>query len=409
MISLNGIVQLFGLPFRLLWCLLKYPFFGGINGIYKNNLRNTLKLTFYRFGMKISVKDSAYLTPTSSQSVIDKLKSLYPKLTNLNSYGKSFDKQSIWLVEAENRSKSDPIIIYLHGGGYFMNTAPDQLESVLSIYHLLEKDKREKTSVLVLDYSLACRGHYIGSQLYELAATYANLDLDGNNNIILLGDSAGGHLAITFLQYLKQEKEPKLPWPKSTILISPWLKVIPDTNQYNPGSSYVDNDDYDMLHSSCFQDIVRQDLLLGGTNPADMLISPGNLPYKSSDWSEIPTFNAKGFSTFVILGEREVMRDEILKWLKYAVRSPIQHNQDSQGTFNSKVHEYKSNGDKEAYIEIVVEAWGIHDAAMFFENEIIKSLEEKPQLKLSQVDDKKYFGVVRTTKFLNRVLRVEQG
>lgn len=103
------------------------------------------------------------------------------------------------------------------------------------------------------------------------------------------------------------------------------------------------------------------------------------------------------------------MRDEILKWLKYAVRSPIQHNQDSQGTFNSKVHEYKSNGDKEAYIEIVVEAWGIHDAAMFFENEIIKSLEEKPQLKLSQVDDKKYFGVVRTTKFLNRVLRVEQG
>lgn len=79
-----------------------------------------------------------------------------------------------------------------------MNTAPDQLESVLSIYHLLEKDKREKTSVLVLDYSLACRGHYIGSQLYELAATYANLDLDGNNNIILLGDSAGGHLAITF-------------------------------------------------------------------------------------------------------------------------------------------------------------------------------------------------------------------
>lgn len=85
--------------------------------------------------------------------------------------------------------------------------------------------------------------------------------------------------------------------------------------------------------------------------------------------------------------------------MKYAVRSPIQHNQDSQGTFNSKVHEYKSNGDKEAYIEIVVEAWGIHDAAMFFENEIIKSLEEKPQLKLSQVDDKNTLGLSELQSF----------
>lgn len=167
---------------------------------------------------------------------------MYPKFTNLNSYGKSFDKQSIWLVEAENRSKSDPVIIYLHGGGYFINTTPDQLESVLSIYRLLEKDKRERTSVLVLDYSSACHGHCIGSQLYGLAATYAKLDLDGNNNINLLGDSAGDHLAITFLQYLKQEKEPKLPWPKSTVLISPWVKLVGDKEQFTEGHSYHDNE-----------------------------------------------------------------------------------------------------------------------------------------------------------------------
>ncbi|KAG5418512.1 hypothetical protein I9W82_004040 [Candida metapsilosis] len=359
MISLSGILQLFLLPVKLLWCMIKYPIFGGIEGIYKNNLRNSLKLTLFQSGMKFSVEDSAYLTAKSTQDVIDKLKPKYPKSTNLQNYGCKFDKQSIWLVEAEDRDKANPIIIYCHGGGYFMNTAPDQIESMLSIYHLLEDRVRKRTSILVLDYSLACHGHYIGTQLYELAATYKKLTTEGNDNLILFGDSAGGHLVITFLQYLKQEQDVKLPWPRSTILISP-------------------------------------------SNPANILISPGNLPYRKSDWKDIPTFNNKNFSTFVLLGEHETMRDEILEWAKYALNSPLKKQPDSKGVLDLKLHEYRSGGVDEAYVEVIVEPWGIHDAVLFFEIDLIKTLEKNPRLSLDKLSDTKYFGMVRVTKFLGK-------
>lgn len=76
--------------------------------------------------------------------MINNLKPIYPRLTNLNNYGKSYDKLNVWLVEAENRTKSDPILIYLHGGGYRLNTNPGQVEALLSAYHLLDEEKRKK-------------------------------------------------------------------------------------------------------------------------------------------------------------------------------------------------------------------------------------------------------------------------
>lgn len=302
-----------------------------------------MKVELCRFALTLSVHDSAYVANRTTQSVIDKLKPLYPKLTNLHNFGKPYDKQSIWLVEAEDRYKSDPIVIYLHGGGFFINTSPLQIESVLSMYHLLNEEKRKKTSILVLDYRLACHGYLVGTQLYELAATYNKLALAGNTNIVLMGDSAGGNLAIAFAQYLKQEKNANLPWPKSTVLISPWVKLVGDKEQFTEGHSYHDNEKYDMLSSHFAKDPKRQAQLLGDRNPVDLLISPGNVPYKTSNWKDIPTFNNKGYSTFVILGEHEVFRDDILEWSKYAVGSPlVPQSQDSHGIFDPKIHEYKS-------------------------------------------------------------------
>ena len=46
-----------------------------------------------------------------------------------------------------------------------------------------------------------------------------------------MGDSAGGNLAITFTQYLRLSNSSNLPYPKSSILISPWVKLIAETYQ----------------------------------------------------------------------------------------------------------------------------------------------------------------------------------
>lgn len=405
MISLDTIFKVFKLPINIACVILKYPFFGGSGLKFKNDLRNSIKLTVVRFVLSLSLKDSVYVAKKSTQQVINGLKPAYPRLTNLNNYGKSYDKLNVWLVEAENRSKSDPIIIYLHGGGYRLNTNPAQVESLLNAYHLLDEEKRRRTSVLVLDYSLTCHGHLVGTQVYELAATYRKLASQGNTNFVLMGDSAGGNLAITFLQYLKQENDPALPWPRSTVLVSPWVKIVPDAYQLTPGHSFYENEKYDMLKGSISRGGERRKGLFGDSNYADLLKSPGNLPYNASDWSDIPTFNNKGYSTFVIFGEHELFRDDICEWTKYALKSPlIVPKQDSKGVFNPKLYEYKSSGNDGAYIDIVLEPWGIHVAPLLFENDVTKQLEKQPNLSLRDLDQDKFLGTSKIALFLNKVL-----
>ncbi|KAI5967882.1 hypothetical protein CANMA_002650 [Candida margitis] len=407
MISLQGLLILLSVPIKLLLVIIKYPFFGGANEKFKNSLINSLKLQIFRVGLKLSVKDALYVGIMSNYFIINRLlKTLFPNLTKLNNYGKRFDKQSIWLVEAKNRTKSDPVIIYCHGGGYFLETQPSQIESVLSFYHLLDEEKKKKTSVLIQEYGLVGTGNLVGSQLYEFVATYDKLAAEGNDNIVLMGDSAGGNLAIVFLQYLKQQKDPKLPWPRSSVLISPWVKIVPDLHQDTPGHSYHENEHRDMLQRTVFTD-ERRIQLLGDTNHADLLISPGNLEYKSSDWSDIPTLNSKGYSTFIVVGEHEVFRDDVLEWAKHAVRSPlVPQKQDSRGTFDSKVHEYKTDGKNDAYVDIAVEPWGIHDSVLFFENTILRKLKKNPHLQVKTLDKEEYFGVIRIVDFLNKTLVV---
>jgi len=405
MISLDTIFKVFKLPINIACVILKYPFFGGSGLKFKNDLRNSIKLTVVRFVLSLSLKDSVYVAKKSTQQVINGLKPAYPRLTNLNNYGKSYDKLNVWLVEAENRSKTDPIIIYLHGGGYRLNTNLDQVKSLLNAYYLLEEEKRKKTSVLCLDYSLACYGHLVGPPLHELAASYKKLVSEGNTNFVLMGDSAGGNLAITFLQYLKQENDPALPWPRSTVLVSPWVKIVPDAYQLTPGHSFYENEKYDMLKGSISRGGERRKGLFGDSNYADLLKSPGNLPYNASDWSDIPTFNNKGYSTFVIVGEHELFRDDICEWAKYALKSQlIVPKQDSRGIFNPKLYEYKSSGNDEAYIDVVLEPWGIHISPLLFEDEVTQQLEKQPSLTLKDLDQDKFLGTAKIALFLNEVL-----
>ncbi|KAI3403274.2 hypothetical protein KGF56_003862 [Candida oxycetoniae] len=402
MISLRGLFILLSIPFKLLLVLLKYPFVGGVNKKFKNDLKNSLKLQLYKTALSTPVKDAALLSILSNHFLINKLiKLLYPSLTKpLNKYGQNYDDQSFWLVEAQNRSKDDPILLYLHGGGYYLETMPQQLESLLGIYHFLEPEKKKTLSILHFDYKLACRGHIVTTQLYQLAKTYEKLTVeDGNTNIIFMGDSAGGHLAVTFLQYLKQLQNKNTIWPKTLVLISPWVKLFPDVHQFSTkGWSYFDNSNYDMIQHHYFLEEPRQKAIVGHLDHRDMLISPGNLPYKHSDWEDIPSLNDSGYSVFVIVGEHEVFRDDILEWCQYALKSPLlKQEKESDGSIDVKIHEYKNDGDRlnGAYVDVIIEPWGVHDSALFFENEIAKRVKQNPNLKFENLDAEEFFGIVR--------------
>ncbi|EMG46435.1 hypothetical protein SBY92_002628 [Candida maltosa Xu316] len=402
MISLKTIYIILTIPFKLAWVAIKYPFVGGINDKFRNNLTNSLKLTIFRQALRYPIEDKGKLSLFNNEYLVNNLiKKWYPNLTDLNNYGKRYDEHSFWIVEAENRTNDDPIIIYAHGGCFVFESAPSQIETLLSTYYLVDPSIRARLSILFLDYKLASQGYPVPYQLHELTESYKKLVDEGSQNIILMGDSAGGNLALTFLQQIKSNTtDYDLPYPKSAVLISPWVKLKPDDKDYEKGHSMHDNSSKDMLQDVHFQQIFTEGgLILGNVN--SLTVSPGNCAYSCEDWTDIPTLDY----TFVIYGEHETFRDDIAEWCEYALKTPkIDWTEDSKGVLNSSVHEYVKKEAGKSNVSVFVEPWGIHDAVMMFESDVVAKIKNNPDFTLDDVDQEKYFGMYRLVTYLNEIL-----
>ena len=397
-----GFLQVLLIPVKVLIFAILYPFQGGVPGKYVDDFKRSLVLVICRAALKLPPQDKGMLSFLSVDYILNTImKFMHPELTKLNNFGKKYDNQSYWIVEAPNRLKHDPILIYLHGGVYYFGVSPPQIEGILGIYHLLESNKRKKLSILVLDYKLASKGHPMPAQLGDLVTLYKKLVDEGNDNIQLIGDSAGGNLAITFLQHLRISNE-KLPFPRNLVLISPWCKIVPDASDHTPGHTFFDNDAFDIL---CWENskgfLIDPTPLMGNTDPKSLTISPGNCTYNYSDWEDIPTLNEPGYSTFVILGENEALSDDILRWCQFSLKSPIPLKIESCGQ-EEKV--FIKNDPTSAKAKVVIEPDGIHDGAMVVETDLIQLLDKNPNTTVESLDDDRYFGMVEIVNFLNNVL-----
>ena len=123
----------------------------------------------------------------------------------------------------EQNTETEKIIIYFHGGAYFGEGTNKHWNFIQNVV----KDTNVK--VIYPDYPLAPK--YMYKDVYnmviplykEILNKIENLEKEKNRNIeiILMGDSAGGGIALGLLQDINNEKNIKM--PNETILISPWL------------------------------------------------------------------------------------------------------------------------------------------------------------------------------------------
>jgi monoterpene epsilon-lactone hydrolase len=107
-------------------------------------------------------------------------------------------------------------ILFLHGGSY-------QFE-INSLYWSFVKRLVDEANlrVTLLLYPLAPEANYNTTNSIALQA-YKWLDTNyPNDNLILMGDSAGGGLTLSLAQQLESEK---MRLPKQLILLSPWLDL----------------------------------------------------------------------------------------------------------------------------------------------------------------------------------------
>ncbi|KAL8980595.1 MAG: hypothetical protein Q9177_005834, partial [Variospora cf. flavescens] len=139
-------------------------------------------------------------------------------------------------------SSADVTIFFLHGGGYFTLQPGHYLLFVLRIAEAI-LDQGLTVSVFALDYALAPERQY-PTQLAEAAAAYEYIVNEAKvrpEKIIVAGDSAGGHLALSLLGHL-HKPNPAIPSPRMTlpkpgglVLISAWVSL------YHESPSYVSN------------------------------------------------------------------------------------------------------------------------------------------------------------------------
>lgn len=119
--------------------------------------------------------------------------------------------------DPEVEHNQNQVILYLHGGAYVSKTP---------IFHKQYARKiatQANCRALYVDYRLA-PVYPFPAALEDAFAAYEWLLATGftADNIVIMGDSAGGGLAASTLIYLQEHKFPR---PACSVLISPWLDL----------------------------------------------------------------------------------------------------------------------------------------------------------------------------------------
>lgn len=187
-----------------------------------------------------------------------------------------------WLCAPEAED-SRQVMLYLHGGGYFFGSAAMHRQITARMSQSLRRP------VLAIDYRLAPK-YTFEHWRDDAVQAYEHLLSRGyrGEDILISGDSAGGHLTLVLMQTLRDRG---LPMPSAGICISPW------TDLSNESESIRSNATRDpMIPAITLQLLSRY--LLQNRDPYDPLVSPLH-----GSFDGLPPL-------CVLVGSTEVLRDD---------------------------------------------------------------------------------------------------
>jgi acetyl esterase/lipase len=129
------------------------------------------------------------------------------------------------IYRSEHRRANAPLILYLHAGGFVCGSSRANATAVLPTCHL------SGCEAVAIDYSLAPESVF-PTQLVEIEMVYRTLIASGRapQRIVLLGDSAGGALALSSLY---RWRKAGLPMPAGVALLSPILDARAESDTHH--------------------------------------------------------------------------------------------------------------------------------------------------------------------------------
>lgn len=158
-----------------------------------------------------------------SKNVVDNTKRNF----HFEEPGRNFRQKysvSVYLIDGykcvytSSAKDNDPLyhIMYFHGGSF---TKP----AVRAHWHIIDNIlSRLNVDLTFVNYPLSPEHKCL--ETIEMAyKAYRNVADNYHKNIVLMGDSAGGGLALSLAEFIKRKK--KRTRPKKLVLLSPWLDV----------------------------------------------------------------------------------------------------------------------------------------------------------------------------------------
>lgn len=137
------------------------------------------------------------------------------KEKNYNIAEEKFAQRKVFVLTPKTE-KSNKVILYLHGGAYVGEIA----EEHWLFFNEIIKDTN--ATIIVPDYPLTPQYNYEDSFNMVFPLYKKILEKVKQENLILMGDSAGAGMSLSLVQKIVEDK---LVQPSKTILISPWLDV----------------------------------------------------------------------------------------------------------------------------------------------------------------------------------------
>ncbi|MBR1770463.1 MAG: alpha/beta hydrolase [Lachnospiraceae bacterium] len=180
-----------------------------------------------------------------------------------------------------------PAVLQLHGGGYY-GTLHNTYRDMAALYQKLSGG-----IVASLDYRVAPQDLYPAA-LEDAVEAYAYILAQGyqGQEMIVVGDSAGGGLALALVMYLRDNR---MPLPAGVITMSAW------TDLSLSGESYTENFNTDPMFGGSTDTLIYHNEYPGTYDPREPYISPLYGDYK-------------GFPPMLMqVGEREMLLSDTLE------------------------------------------------------------------------------------------------
>ena len=146
---------------------------------------------------------------------------------------KNFVGRKVFIIEPKIKSDENKYILYFHGGSYVAETSQEH-------WNFLEKLCKDTGYTIILpDYPLTPK--YTYKDVFNMIEPLYKeiIEKVDTKNLIMMGDSAGGGMALALEEKLGEEYKEL---PEKLILISPWL----DTRMTNPEIDEIEPLDKDL-------------------------------------------------------------------------------------------------------------------------------------------------------------------